>query len=56
MMLNVGAVQMAMSGRRDDDIAKAMGLVRQAAGEGAKVILPPELFEGHYFLIKKLIK
>ena len=49
MMLNVGAVQMAMSGRRDDDIAKAMGLVRQAAGEGAKVILPPELFEGHYF-------
>ena len=49
MMLNVGAVQMAMSGRRDDDIAKAMRLVREAAAKGAKVILPPELFEGHYF-------
>ncbi len=48
-MLNVGAVQMAMSGRRDDDIAKAMRLVREAAAKGAKVILPPELFEGHYF-------
>lgn len=48
-MLNVGAVQMAMSGRRDDDIATAMRLVREAASKGAKVILPPELFEGHYF-------
>jgi N-carbamoylputrescine amidase len=49
MMLKVGAVQMAMSGRRDDDIAAAMRHVRAAAAEGAKVILPPELFEGHYF-------
>jgi N-carbamoylputrescine amidase len=24
-------------------------LVREAAGKGAKLILPPELFEGHYF-------
>ncbi len=48
-MLNVGAIQMAMSGRRDADIAKAMRLVRAAAAEGAKVILPPELFDGHYF-------
>ena len=48
-MLNVGLVQMAMSGRRDDDIAHAMALVRQAAAQGARVILPPELFEGHYF-------
>ena len=23
--------------------------VREAAGQGAKIILPPELFEGHYF-------
>ncbi len=48
-MLNVGLVQMAMSGRRDDDIATAMRLVAEAAAKGAKVILPPELFEGHYF-------
>jgi N-carbamoylputrescine amidase len=50
-MLNVGAVQMAMSGRRDDDIARAMKLVREAASKGAKVVLPPELFEGHYFCV-----
>jgi len=50
-MLQVGAVQMAMSGNRDADIAKAMGLVRQAAQQGAKVVLPPELFEGHYFCV-----
>ncbi len=47
--MQVGAVQMAMSGNRDADIEKAMGLVRQAAARGAKIILPPELFEGHYF-------
>jgi N-carbamoylputrescine amidase len=50
-MLNVGAVQMAMSGKRDDDIATAMRLVREAAAQGAKVVLPPELFEGHYFCV-----
>lgn len=48
-MLNVGAVQMAMSGKRDADIETAMRLVREAAANGAKVVLPPELFEGHYF-------
>jgi N-carbamoylputrescine amidase len=42
---------MAMSGRRDDDIATAMRLVREAAGRGAGVVLPPELFEGHYFCV-----
>ncbi|WP_199556252.1 N-carbamoylputrescine amidase [Sandaracinobacteroides hominis] len=48
-MMHVGAIQMAMSGNRDADIAKAMQFVREAAGQGAKIILPPELFEGHYF-------
>ena len=48
-MLEVGAVQMAMSGKRDADIEKAMKLVREAAAKGARVVLPPELFEGHYF-------
>lgn len=48
-MLEVGAVQMAMSGQRDADIAKAMQLVRAAAARGAKLVLPPELFEGYYF-------
>ena len=48
-MIEVGAVQMAMSGRRHADIEKAMTLVRAAAAKGARVILPPELFEGQYF-------
>ena len=47
--MEVGAVQMAMSGNRDADIEKTMHLVRQAAQQGAKIVLPPELFEGHYF-------
>ena len=50
-MLQVGAVQMAMSGNRDADIDKAMGLVREAAAQGAHVVLPPELFEGAYFCV-----
>ncbi len=48
-MLTVAAVQMAMTGNRDTDIATAARLVREAAGKGAGVILPPELFEGQYF-------
>ena len=49
--MKVAAVQMAMSGNRDADIATAMRLVRDAAGQGAQIILPPELFEGHYFCV-----
>jgi N-carbamoylputrescine amidase len=50
-MLHVGAVQMAMTGARDADIATAMRLVGDAAGKGAKIVLPPELFEGEYFCV-----
>jgi len=52
-MLQVGAVQMAMSGNRDADIARAMALVREAAQQGARVVLPPELFEGRYFCVSQ---
>lgn len=45
----VGVVQMAMRNNRDADIATAMGLIREAAAQGAKIILPPEIFDGHYF-------
>lgn len=48
-MIHTGAVQMAMTNNRDADIARAATLVREAAARGARVILPPELFEGHYF-------
>jgi N-carbamoylputrescine amidase len=52
-MLTVAAVQMAMSGEQDRDIAHAMDLVRKAARAGAKVVLPPELFDGHYFCTRQ---
>jgi N-carbamoylputrescine amidase len=48
-MLKVGAVQMSMSTDIATNIATAERLVRQAASQGAQVVLIPELFEGHYF-------
>ena len=44
-MLKVGAVQMSMSTDIATNIATAERLVRQAASQGAQVILIPELFE-----------
>ena len=49
MTLRVGAVQMACSPDRDDNVRRAEALVRQAAGQGARLILLPELFETPYF-------
>ena len=47
--LRVAAVQMSMSDDFDDNLATAERLVRNAAGQGARIILIPELFEGPYF-------
>jgi N-carbamoylputrescine amidase len=47
--LNVAALQLAFSEEMDANIKAVSELVREAAGKGAKLILPPELFEGHYF-------
>ena len=47
--LSLAAIQMSMSDSRIDNVAKAERLVRQAASDGAKIILIPELFEGEYF-------
>ena len=48
-MLKVAAVQMAMSADKDANVNKAESLVREAAEQGAKIILLPELFESLYF-------
>src|SRR3546814_16752811 len=45
----VAALQLAFSNDMDENIAAVSAQVRQAAARGAKIILPPELFEGHYF-------
>ncbi|MBP5555343.1 MAG: N-carbamoylputrescine amidase [Lachnospiraceae bacterium] len=47
--VKVAAVQMSMTRVVSENIEKAERLVREAAGEGAKIILLPELFERQYF-------
>ncbi len=47
--LTVAALQLAFTGDIAANIRAVSDLVREAAGKGAKVVLPPELFEGLYF-------
>ncbi len=47
--LSVAALQMAMVDDVDANVAVAERLVREAASEGARIVLIPELFEGPYF-------
>jgi N-carbamoylputrescine amidase len=47
--VTLAVLQAALSDDIDANIEKISGLVRQAAGKGAQVILPSELFEGWYF-------
>ncbi len=47
--LTVAALQLAFTESIDENVAAVSELVRDAAGRGAKLILPPELFEGPYF-------
>ncbi len=51
--VKAAAVQMAMHCQAEDNIFNAEYLVRKAAGEGANVILLPELFETKYFCQEK---
>ena len=48
-MVKVSAIQMSMSEDKNANVAKAERLVREAAKNGANIILLPELFEGLYF-------
>lgn len=47
--VRVAALQCAFTDSLERNVATVEGLVREAAGRGAQVILPPELFEGYYF-------
>ena len=47
--VTVAAIQMQMTADVHENISKAEQLVRKAAGQGAQVILLPELFERPYF-------
>jgi N-carbamoylputrescine amidase len=48
-MVKVAALQMQMSEEKASNVAKAEAMVREAAANGANIILIPELFEGYYF-------
>ncbi len=47
--LTVAALQMACGPDRDANVARAEGLIRRAAAEGAQIVLPQELFADLYF-------
>jgi N-carbamoylputrescine amidase len=47
--VHVAAIQCSLGGPRAENIARVEGHVREAAARGARIILPPELFEGPYF-------
>jgi len=47
--LSIGIVQCALDGTREENVARVEALVREAAKQGAQVVLTPELFEGPYF-------
>ena len=47
--ITVAALQLAFADGVEENVAAVSELVREAAARGAKLVLPPELFEGHYF-------
>ncbi len=47
--MTVAAFQAAFGPSMPANIEKAEGLIREASAKGAKIILPPELFQGIYF-------
>lgn len=47
--ITVAALQLAFSNDMADNIAMVADHVAKAAARGAKIVLPPELFEGPYF-------
>jgi N-carbamoylputrescine amidase len=49
MEVTVAALQTALTDDTASNVARVTELVREAAGRGAQVVLPSELFEGHYF-------
>ena len=49
----LGLVQMSMSASPDDNLAKAVERVREAAAKGAEVVCLPEMFRTPYFCQKE---
>ncbi len=47
--IKVASIQCAFSDDMAENIDRISGFIEQAAKQGAQVILPPELLQGHYF-------
>jgi N-carbamoylputrescine amidase len=47
--VTIGVVQFACSDKAGANLATAARLVREAAAQGANIVVVQELFEGHYF-------
>jgi len=47
--ITVAALQLALNGPEKENIEAVSDLLAKAAGQGAQIILPPELFAGPYF-------
>ncbi|MFW5661780.1 MAG: nitrilase-related carbon-nitrogen hydrolase, partial [Oceanicaulis sp.] len=47
--ISIAVLQAAFGRDRGENIRTIADMVREAASKGAKVILPPELFQNHYF-------
>jgi N-carbamoylputrescine amidase len=54
--VTVAATQMKCSWNLPENLDKAESLIRQAAGQGANIILIQELFEAPYFCIEQQVK
>ncbi|WP_198024099.1 N-carbamoylputrescine amidase [Sphingorhabdus lutea] len=50
-IITVSALQLALGGDENANIDAVCDLVEQAAGKGAKIILPPEIFSSPYFCV-----
>jgi N-carbamoylputrescine amidase len=53
MKYRVSAIQCALSDNEAQNIEKVLGFAEEAVEQGANVILPSELFQGHYFCTEK---
>jgi len=51
--LSVAAIQTSYGEDLQANIDKTIGFIREAAGKGAQVILPSELFQGPYFCVSQ---
>ncbi len=51
--LTMAVIQAAFSEDLEANLATIERLTREAAGQGAQVILPPELFQGPYFCVRQ---